>query len=155
MSTIQEQCAERQIDPRIIDLISEFALNHTVARCITEVDSFRLSVDESKYAAVYPGVASMDLALDPEDAKSAGHRHGLRVTKTNPSTAYLRIPADFLDTADGRAVALELLDVAWTKAFHGERWEIRGAAGQAFVAGRVCPKCFIELPVSGECELCD
>lgn len=96
----------------------------------------------------------MDVALPPEDARAAERAHGLRMTKSNDTTAYLRIPADHLDDEAGRSTALQLLEAAWDKAFHGPRWEI-GLGPQSKTHGELCDLHFIEKPLSGECPLCE
>jgi hypothetical protein len=154
MSTLGSQFEARRIDPRIGAVIAEFARTHTVVPCITDVDNFRLSVAADAYAAVYPSPAWMDVALPPGEARAMARRHGLDVTKTNDTTAYLRVPASYLETDSGRAVALELLESAWDKAFRGPRWEM-GLGEQPGSHGEMCDRHFIEKSITGACPECD
>jgi hypothetical protein len=154
MTTLGDEFDARGIDARIAAVMTKFADTHTVVPCITEVDNFRLSVAPNAYAAVYPSPAWIDVALSPAEAKAASSRHGLEVTKANDTTAYLRVPASYLDVESGRAVVFELLERAWDKAFHGPRWEL-GLGEQPRSRGEVCDRCFMEKPVTGVCPECD
>lgn len=152
--TFERELEARKIDPRVSSVIMEFARTHTVVRGITEVDNFRLSVAPDAYAAVYPSPGWMDVALSPDVARTATTMHGLEVTKSNDTTAYLRVPASFLETDSGRAVALELLEAAWDKAFHGPRWDL-GLGEQPGSHGELCETHFIEKSITGTCPECE
>jgi hypothetical protein len=148
MNTLENQFVERGIDARISDVILAFARTHSVVQCITDVDNFRLSVAPDAYAAVYPSAAWMDVALSPSEARRAESVHGLEVTKSNDTTAYVRVPASYLLTDRGRSVALELLSAAWDKAFQGPRWELGLGPVQMYARNDVCERCFMEKPVT-------
>lgn len=154
MEELEGRFEARKVDPRISAVIMHFARTHTVVPCITEVDNFRLSVAPDAYAAVYPSPAWMDVALSPDDARTATRMHGLEVTKTNDTTAYVRVAASFLETDSGRAVALELLEAAWDKAFHGPRWDL-GLGEQPGSHGELCETHFIEKSITGTCPECE
>jgi hypothetical protein len=153
MTDFEKQLEERGIDPRIISTLVEFAKTHPVVRCITGSDGFRFSLDPHYHAGVYPSRAHMDLPLDPAMARAASDRHGLDQRPRNPSTTYIRIPADFLDTEAARVVALWLLDMAWNKVASEPSWDIRDET-KAGEWGDVCPRCNLAVSQVGVCDDC-
>jgi hypothetical protein len=149
---IATQLGERSVDAALVQLLQEFAENHTVEICAKGTSVLPLSAAKDAYAAVYVGRSNMSVALDPAVAKRISISNGLRLELKTNVTSYVHFRADDLADPEAREQAAEALERAFTRAFKGPRWS-RGLTEQG--QGTVCPKCNLQKSINGTCDNCD
>jgi hypothetical protein len=144
---------EREVDPRLVELLVEFARSNTVDICSDGASGLVLSAASDANGAAYVRKQSLALALDPGGARQAAQQWGFSVSERNPTTHHVSVKNVDLDDPDRRAAIAGLLREAFDRAFQGERWT-RGLPDRRLRRGDVCPTCHLEMPASGPCPDC-